>query len=152
MTNPFLKEAWERKAGEEKGESKSERHWAINLEDLENRIKTVKNKENQQQLQEFLDDLKQKCYKYCVTCQNLEEISKKFREQTETVRDEERKGLIQEVESADKRRRAIHKCIEDDLNILSRLFSKHNLDNSWRASLMDKEVIGSWALDMAETE
>jgi len=152
MTNPFLKEAWERKARKEKGESRPEKHWEINLEDLENKIKAVKNQKAREELQEIFGRLKEDCYRYFSACQSSRNTSKESQGQFKFADREKHQSLLRRIELVDRRERSIHICIEDGLNILSRLFAKHGLDNKWRGCFSSYTQIGAWAFDMGKTE
>lgn len=144
---PATKEKFFTESSHEKHDYKEERNWAINIDDLEQKIEVIKDEKKLESLQYFIDKLKQDCIEYVRL--------KKYRSQVDQTRQEEhfdsetRLSWQQQVSSVDTATRNKHIVIIDDLNIISRRFEELGLDNSWREYLGDdRERIGAWAFSM----
>lgn len=147
MSDQFLKERWQEKVKEENGEKKK---WQYEIADLEEMIESAKiNKKDKENLILILNWLKN-------SCKNYVNINEKWIAARKNLEEgvEERKGAIAAMEAADRARRACHQVIFDNLNILSRTFSKYGLDCQWRQYFGDwehnKDFISQWAYDMGQ--
>ena len=142
MSDEFLKELWEEKAKKEKAEKK----WKIDIFDLENLLAT-KNKEAKKYFIEYLGQLKKSCLRYLETCEDLEKAAKNLREGASGEELATNQNLVKQADMA---RRLAHNVVVDNLNILSRLCKKYNLDDSWRKYFSSFEMIGEWAYEMGK--
>lgn len=141
MSDYFLKELWQKKAQEERGETKK---WKYEINDFEEIIEKANiSKEAKEELYLVLNWLKKSCKNYV----NINEKWIMARKSLEEEK-EERKGALMSMEKADQARRICHQNIVDNLNILSRAFEKYGLDNQWRNYFGNWDQIGAWAYEM----
>ncbi len=138
----ILRERWQEKTRKDRG---SERRWKVNIEDLGKMIEAVKNKKEREELLDILNKLKENCQGYVRLKNNYLETRREAREKSSGHQKENK-----EIELADFARQAKHKVIVDSLNILSRLFSRYGLDNSWRDNFVSQDQIGDWAFEMGK--
>jgi len=127
MSEPNLKELWERRAEDERsGKSPEERDFGI-FDEISAQA------ELSGDLKGYFGDLKDAIVRY-----------------GELVATYERHLGTENVSRADESRRITHNALVDKLNILSRESVKAGLDNSWRKDIGDsREQIGEWAKHVA---
>ncbi len=92
-------------------------------------------------LEEELETLKEDCLRYLETILRSAIFSRKLAYDPEQYREG--------AETVDRTRHQTHEVVIDDVNILSRMFNKAGLDNSWREKLPGREAIEEWAIKIA---
>ena len=131
--DPFLADAWKRRAESERGFEQHERLTLIYLE----LSKVVRKNEA---FSELFKKVETAAVKYDLTIATLARMRI------------EQSG-IESIAEADRRRRLAHDALEDELNLLSRSFAKSGLDNSWRYDIgTSREAVGNWARKVAEVK
>jgi len=137
--DPFLAEAWERKAESERGEDQNEfkgRDYDSYLSII-TQIDAMPSGKKKDIITKQMGCLQKGISKYLRSIALLEE--KKVSEE------------VSAVENADTLRKQAHTGIVDDLNILSRAFLRAGLDNSWRSDIgLTRKDATRWAWKIAK--
>ena len=134
MTEPFLRELWERKAAHERGEERGERR-----EQRAVRIYHIikREAEKKPELLRSLKQVEEKILRYNIAVDKLS--LGRLEEDIETIQE------------SDRQRRLAHNALESWLNLLARQFVKFHLSNSWRDEIgLEREAVGEWACKVAK--
>lgn len=147
MSNSFLKERWQEKSREERGETKK---WPVDIWDLEKMIQSAElNKKSKEDLSLVLNWLKDSCHNYVHVCEKWVATRRDLEEEQG-----DRVGLNKGLEIAEDARRRCHHVIFDNLNILARACAKYGLNTQWRDYFGDEKNqnnwgrLGDWAYEM----
>jgi hypothetical protein len=144
----FLKEKWKEKAQEERPEIKK---WPFDIFDLEQMAEKIKDKKAKEEFSLVLKWLKDSCQNYVHVCEKLVAAHRDLEEQKG-----DRESLNKSLELAEEARRRCHHIIFDNLNILARLCKKYNLSTEWRNYFGDEKNkndwnrTGEWAYEMGQ--
>ena len=97
-----------------------------------------------EELQGLFDDVRFSIARYNQTIARLNHIERRMKRNADVSNDE--------IQNADEARRRAHDALMDNLNILSRGFAKHGLDNHWRKliGLDAREQVTEWAVHVGE--
>lgn len=124
----FLKDLWEHKVEEEKGETQEDKDLGLYLRFFEDA-------KHYPTLGPVLVELKDKIISYARSVGRFSQA---------TTFDKE------ELVSADRHRRLIHNSLIDTVNQLSRKYNELGIDNSWRNDILNRRHLGEWALAIAK--
>jgi hypothetical protein len=142
MRNPFLEEAWQNKARNEKGEEKN-----LDLPDgYERDVKIFKALKRQvEKTTEFIDKTDR---------ENIREIYAQMMDSVERYNqtilsynsNKSEKISKDDMEQSDFRRRAAHDALISNLDILARLMNKAGIDIFWKDAIgIDRKEVQRWA-------
>ena len=129
--DPFLEEAWQHHAEEERGElGEEEQALGIYL-DLKNEIAAKR------ELKEFMESVETQILRYESTIARLSRLELEGKDH-------------EDIAQADESRWSAHNALISDLDILARAMKKANLDITWRDMIgSNRDEIGTWARNIA---
>lgn len=150
MSNHYLREAWQRKAENERGyDSDSERPIGydrdvktfINIEQIITNLDLSKKDEKLSDVVTFYRNVLDSVLKYNVAILNYNQAkSDKIKNNIDK----------EEMEEKDRFRRNVHEALISNINILSRLMKGSGLDNSWRNDIgISRQEVQRWAQNVA---
>ncbi|MBF8280456.1 MAG: hypothetical protein HW383_229 [Candidatus Magasanikbacteria bacterium] len=144
--DPWLAESWGRLAQEEVGRKAEEEE---KMEEELDRVllyhKIKKEAAGHERLEKILASIEDAALEYAGT------IDRGTLARLERDNGLGEKTVIDEIESADIRRRQAHNALIDDLNLLSRQFREASLDNRWRSDIgMNRDDVGAFAVAVAK--
>jgi hypothetical protein len=113
--------------------------------DLKKRTEKISSPEEKEQVQEFINELKNYCQEYTKIEENYHRAWQEIQESTFSD-NEEREGALKNWEIWGQSKALKKNVIIDDLNILYRLFQQYGLDCSWHPGFADEEQFQEWIL------
>lgn len=129
--DPFLEEAWQRHAEEERGEPGEEEQTLGIYLDLKTEIA------GKPELEEFMESIEKQILRYEATIARFARLELEGKDR-------------EDIAQADESRRSAHNALLSDLDILARSMNKAKLDISWRDMVgSNRDEIGNWARDIA---
>ncbi len=125
-----------------KTEAEPQLNFFLQLKEKTDKISSLEEKE---QVQEFINELKNYCQEYVKIEENYCQAWQEIQDSTFN-NNEEREGALKNWEIWGQAKALKKNVIIDDLNILYRLFKQYGLDCSWHPGFADEEQFQEWIL------